>query len=173
MKKLIKEIMVAIALATLLIAVVYTTTPKPAEAQINAISFDSELNKIDGKAVNGLLGTSNSLAYKVHEIEKHFHSRAHWLGKVASQTFTDAATSTLLPFVAISGNDVYGTDDVGGVEERDSVLVIGTADTPILSGYVKYDLHEILVTDVEHGTVYKMRIVYGSSTRAAAVTAGQ
>jgi hypothetical protein len=32
------------------------------------------LEKIDNKATLGSLGTSNSLAYRVHEIERHLHS---------------------------------------------------------------------------------------------------
>ena len=36
--------------------------------------------KIDSAAVLGLAGTSNSLAYKVHEVEKHFHNSGRWYG---------------------------------------------------------------------------------------------
>lgn len=39
--------------------------------------------KIDNRAVDGLLGVNNSLAYKVHEIEKHFHNQEKWCGVAA------------------------------------------------------------------------------------------
>ena len=38
------------------------------------------LEKIDNLAVDGLNGVNNSLAYKVHEIEKHFHNVEYWVG---------------------------------------------------------------------------------------------
>jgi len=125
------------------------------------------LDKIDKRAVNGLLGVSNSLAYKVHEIEKHFHSRERWLGLKAVPTGTDWADDVLTPFVAISGAGVVGAD------ANDEALVLGTDNTPVISGMVKFDIHRILITDVDHDTPYKLRIIYGSGTMAAAITALQ
>lgn len=34
----------------------------------------------------GLLGTSNSLAYRVHELERHFHGYERWYGKSADKS---------------------------------------------------------------------------------------
>jgi len=42
--------------------------------------IDGIVDVIDDAAVKGLLGTNNSLAYKVHEIEKHFHNWERWFG---------------------------------------------------------------------------------------------
>jgi hypothetical protein len=124
--------------------------------------------KIDSLATDGLSGVSNSLAYRVHEIEKHFHSNEHWVGKAASQTATDWAIAyTLTPFTAISGNGVFGAD------ANDEALVIGTADTPIASGMVRFDVHRILVVELSVDTPYYFRLVYGSGTMADAITAGQ
>jgi len=125
------------------------------------------LDKIDNKASLGLAGTSNSLAYRVEEIEKHFHSRERWLGLHASPTGTNWADDVLTPFVAISGAGVYGAG------ASDEALVLGTDDTPVISGMTKFDVHRILVTDVDHDTPYKLRLVYGTGTMDAAVTAGQ
>lgn len=47
----------------------------------------TDLQKIDSAAVLGLAGASNSLAYKVHEIEKHLHGRGYWYGKDPGDTF--------------------------------------------------------------------------------------
>jgi len=128
--------------------------------------------KIDSRAVDGLLGTSNSLAYRVHEIERHFHSRERWFGISANQSGNDWALDTLTPFVAISGADAYGTDHTGGAGAVDEAYVIGTDDMPGISGMVKFDIHRILILDVDHSTVYKLRIVYGSVDRATSVSTG-
>ena len=42
------------------------------------VIIDAETDKIDQAVTDGLAGTSNSLAYRVHEIEKHFHGREFW-----------------------------------------------------------------------------------------------
>jgi hypothetical protein len=123
--------------------------------------------KIDGAAVSGLTGTANSLAYKVHEIERHFHGRERWFGKLAVQTATDWADNTLAPFIAISGNNAYGTD------ANDEALVFGTADTPVIAGNVRYDLHRVFVSASSVATVWKLQLIYGTGTMAAALAAEQ
>jgi hypothetical protein len=125
------------------------------------------LEKIDNKAVDGLLGTSNSLAYKVHEIERHFHGRERWRGKSADQSGNDWAADNLTPFRAISGLNTYGAD------ANDEAKVLGTDDTPIISGMVRYDLHRLMMVGASSSTAYKLRLIYGSGTMADAITAGQ
>jgi hypothetical protein len=125
------------------------------------------LEKIDNMAVSGLLGTHNSLAYRVHEIERHFHGRERWVGKAAVQTATDWAADTLTPFQAISGANTYGAG------ANDEALVLGTDDTPIISGMVRYDLHRLMMVAASSDTIYKLRIVCGTGTMADAITAGQ
>lgn len=123
--------------------------------------------KIDSLATSGLIGVSNSLAYRVHEIERHFHGRERWRGKKASQTATDWADDVLTPFRATSGNNDYGGD------ANDEALVLGTADTPAIAGNTRYDLHRIMMVGASSSTAYKLRIVYGTGTMADAITAGQ
>jgi hypothetical protein len=123
--------------------------------------------KIDGAAVSGLTGTANSLAYKVHEIERHFHGRERWFGKLAVQTATDWADNTLAPFIAISGNNAYGTD------ANDEALVFGTADTPVIAGNVRYDLHRVFVSASSVAALWKLQLIYGSGTMADAIAAEQ
>lgn len=125
------------------------------------------LQKIDAAAVDGLTGTENSLGYKVHEIERHFHGRERWRGKLAVQTATDWADDVLTPFRAISGNNAYGGDP------NDEALVLGTADTPAIAGNTRFDLHRLMMVGASSSTAYKLRIVYGTGTLAAAITAGQ
>lgn len=102
-----------------------------------------------------------------HIVEEHHHGRERWLGKLASQTATDWADDVLTPFVAISGANAYGAD------ANDEAQVLGTADTPIRSGMIFFDFHRILIVSVDHGTPYKLRIVWGTGTMADAITAGQ
>jgi hypothetical protein len=126
--------------------------------------------KIDGAATSGLTGVSNSLAYRVHEIEKHLHGYERWFGKLAVQTATDWADNNIsTPFVAKSGNNAYGTD------ANDEALVIGTADTPTIAGAnVKYDIHRLLITAVSvDGLIWKLQIILGSGTMADTIAAGQ
>lgn len=158
---------VIIPIVVLALCIAFLQIPHPAEAQLRGINFNTELNKIDSKATSGLTGTSNSLAYRIHEVERHFHSMERWVGKKGTQTATDWADDVLTPFVAISGSDDYGGDT------DDEALVLGTDDTPIITGSVYYDLHRVLIIDVDHSTPYKLRIVYGTGTMAQAVTAKQ
>jgi hypothetical protein len=124
--------------------------------------------KIDNLATNGLTGVSNSLAYRVHELERHFHGRERWFGKLAVQTATDWADNNIAtPFRCISGNNDYGGDP------NDEAQVIGTADTPAIAGNVKYDIHRLLIIDASSTTQYKLRVVYGTGTMADAIAAGQ
>jgi hypothetical protein len=117
--------------------------------------------------INTIQANLTSTLAETVEIEHHYHNRERWRGKLAVQTATDWADDTLSPFRAISGNNAYGSD------VNDEALVIGTADTPAIAGMTKYDPHLIFVVDASSSTVYKIRLVYGSGTMAAAIAAGQ
>lgn len=121
-------------------------------------------HKIDDLAVAGLEGVENSLAYKAHEIETHLHSRTRRWGAVAFPDETNAIAATVtVPFVAVSGNDDWGA----------AIPICGTADVPVPTGNVKFDAGYIFVTDTDHATPYKIRIIYGTGTSAAAIIAEQ
>ena len=51
---------------------------------VSVSAIASDANKIDDEAVSGLLGTYDSLAYRVHEIERHLHSAGSWFGQASS-----------------------------------------------------------------------------------------
>ncbi|MFA6576254.1 MAG: hypothetical protein WCS84_12595 [Nocardioides sp.] len=123
--------------------------------------------KLDNLATSGLTGTANSLSYRVHELERHFHGRERWYGKLAVQTATDWADNNLTPFVCISGANDYGTD------ANDEALVIGTADTPTIAGMAQYDLHRLFIVDSSVDELWKIQLIYGAGTMAAAIAAGQ
>ena len=132
-------------------------------ADVTAIM--AETDKIDDAAVDGLLGTHNSLAYRVHELEKHFHNRARRWGATAAPDETNAIEANVTrPFVAVSGNNTWGA----------AIPIIGTDDVPVpTDAAVKYDLHHVLISDVEDATAYRLRIIYGAGTSAAAIGAEQ
>lgn len=127
-------------------------------------TVSSETDKIDGAAVDGLAGVSNSLAYKVHEVEKHFHNRGRFWGSNGAATETNAIAATVsVPFVAASGNNTWGT----------AIPICGTGDNPVLATDVKFDAHLLLVTDTDHATPYRVRFIYGTGTSGEAIAAGQ
>ena len=130
--------------------------------------------RVDQQTTLGLLGTSNSAAYRVHELERHFHGRERWYGKQNPQTATDWAADVINnPFIAISGLNAYGSDP------GDEAQVYGTADTPTMTNLstglpnVRFDVHRIMVISCTVTTPVKIRLVYGSGTMAAAIAAGQ
>jgi hypothetical protein len=127
--------------------------------------ISDETDKIDSATTDGLAGTSNSLAYRVHEIERHFHNRGRFWGATGSPSETNAIDANVdTPFVAVSGNDDWGT----------AIPICGTADSPVPSpDDAKFDAHLILVTDTDHTTPYRIRLIYGTGTSAAAISAGQ
>lgn len=127
-------------------------------------SISDETDKIDSAATDGLAGTNNSLAYRVMEIEKHVHSRERWWGAVAVPDETNAIEANVTrPFVATSGADTWGA----------AIPVLGTDDVPVPTGLTKFDLHRLLITDLDDETdPWRLRVIYGSGTSADAITAG-
>ena len=121
-------------------------------------------HKIDDLAVAGMLGVSDSLAYKQHEVERHLHSYQRAYGLAAAPAGTthraDTITSSPDPFVIDAGNDTWGTE----------VCIFGSTDTP--AAWVYYDPHKIALTAVETANiVYFIQIIAGASA-AAGLSAG-
>ena len=106
---------------------------------VNQLSVEqqTEIDKIDSGVTDGLLGTSNSLTYRVHEIERHFHSMERWYGSDGDGTGSTTNNMTEWRLTAGSSS-AFGTE----------VAILGTNDikaadfdvTP-----VKFDIHRILV----------------------------
>ena len=118
--------------------------------------------KIDQQEVDGLLGTHNSLAYKVHEIERHLHSYERWFAgaavPVGETHVADRISDSQTPFQADGGNDTWGS----------WVQILGSTDLPVIAGRVKFDPHEILVVDMQRAdTIHLLQIAFGASGAAA------
>lgn len=120
---------------------------------------------IEGIALESdAVAVAGSLAYEVLEIEHHLHNKGYWWGSTGADTETNAIDANVnTPYVAVSGNNTWGT----------AIPVCGTSDNPVATGDTKFDPHLILVTDSEHSTPYRLRFIYGEGTSAAAISAAQ
>lgn len=123
--------------------------------------------KIDGQATDGLLGVSNSLAYRVEEIEKHSHNREKWCGlatAVSGETHVaDRMAGGINPFQLTAGNDDFGP----------WVQILGSSDSPVTSGGVKFDGHRFMVIDTNSTNPYIVQIATGESAGLAAKIAAE
>jgi hypothetical protein len=113
----------------------------------------SDLEILADAASPGLSSAfSNSLAYRIAEIERHFHSYERWLG-------VGGETENL--FVIDGGNLVFGS--------WTEILTAGM--TPVIAGATHFDLHRVMVADCERTAPYRVQFAFGSDP-AAAYTAG-
>lgn len=134
----------------------------PATGLTKQVSQDP---KIDDFATEGLAGVNNSLAYRVHEIEKHLHSRGRYWGALAAPDETNAIEANVArPFVAASGNNTWGV----------AIPICGVDDVPVPTGLVKFDAHRLLISDLDDDTTpWRIRFIYGTGTSGEAITAEQ
>ena len=120
---------------------------------------ENQLGKIDEAATLGLAGTVNSLAYRVHEIERHVHSYEKWFGVAATPSGThkaDRLGQGIVAFEIDGGNLTWGS----------WVQILGSADTT-----EKFDVHKFFVTDVQETAPYFVQLAFGADANAA-VAAG-
>lgn len=126
-----------------------------------------ELDKIDDVATDGLSGTANSLSYRLAVIERHLHSSGRWFGAAVTPTATHfadrigVAAEKPVAFVVDSGNKTWG----------DWVQLLGSTDTPTITGKTHFDPHEFVISAAERAGVYFIQIGRGASG-AAALSAG-
>lgn len=105
---------------------------------------------------------------EIYYIEQHLHADGRTLGKSGDQSGNNWGTEdSLTLFRAVSGNGDFGAD------ANDEAKVIGSDDTPVISGMAKSDMHRILVVATSSQTTYVVRVVYGTGTMAAAISANQ
>lgn len=122
------------------------------------------IEKLDNQAVNGLVGVEDSLAYKVHEIEKHLHNWERWIGLAAvpSGETHRFDIDSMTPFQMDAGNDTWGA----------WLQIVGSTDFPITAGMTKRDAHRFMISDVERDTTATRVQVAGGEDADAAVAAG-
>lgn len=101
-------------------------------------------------------------------INHRFHNLEIWFGKRADQSGNNwADRNSLTPYQAKSGNNIWGT---GALEEA---KVFGSADTPVGLSATYGNVSRVLVVGNSSATVYKLRLIFGLTTSADAVVAGQ
>jgi hypothetical protein len=125
---------------------------------------ETGIRKIDDVATLGLAGVNNSLAYRVHEIEKHLHSSGSWFGAAATPTathFADRIGPAIAAFQIDAGNEDWGT----------WVQLLGADDTPARTSQAFFDPHEILISTAQEEVIYFIQIGRGASG-AASLSAG-
>jgi hypothetical protein len=126
----------------------------------------TDLQKIDSYATDGLNGVSNSLAYRVNEIERDVHSYERWFGLAAVPNGTihraDSITDNVNPFQIDAGNDTWGT----------WVSVLGSSDTPAIAGSAYYDFHQVDIVAVQTANVVHFVQIAMGASGAAGLTAG-
>lgn len=129
------------------------------------VNHAENIAKIDNQLTDGLTGVGNSLAYRTNEIENHLHSFERWL-EVAAVPNAEIHVADSIGV----GNGIFqldaGDDDWGAW-----VQILGSSDTPVISGSIKFDLHRFLIEDTERNEVYFVQIALGSSG-AVALAAG-
>lgn len=126
------------------------------------VSLASSLAKIATASAGGLTATADSLAYGIGEIERHFHGWDRWMCAAAAANgeihVADRIGSTGTgAFTLTSGNDTWGN----------WVQVLGSSDTPVVAGGVKYDLHRILVLVANTVAPYFIQVAFGTTGAAA------
>ena len=102
------------------------------------------------------------------ETEHHLHNMERWFGKSGDQSGNNWGTaSSLTPYQAISGSGAFGSD------ADDEAKILGTDDTPVITGHLQFDPHRIMVTAASNATDSVLRLIYGTGTMADAESAGQ
>jgi len=123
--------------------------------------------KIDSATTLGLAGANNSLAYRIEEIEKHFHNREKWFGLAAVASgelhVADRMAGGIQPFILTAGNDDFGA----------WVQVLGSSDTPVTSEAEKYDSHRLLVTTTNSTNPFIIQVIAGESADFATKLAAE
>jgi hypothetical protein len=129
-------------------------------AEVLRYMSETQLSKLSTAAVGGLTDTHNSIAYRLGELERHFHNYPRWFGVAAAPSGThkaDPVGQAIAPFVIDGGNKVYGT----------WVQILGSADTTTY-----YDIHKFLVSATETASVVHFIQVGFGTSGAQALTDG-
>lgn len=130
-----------------------------------AIGVGEEIANSVADRLLTLQADATSMAAEIDEIEQHLHSVERWRGAVAVPDETNACESNVArPFAATSGNDTWGA----------AIPICGTADNPVLTGQTRFGMHRVLMTDLDNDTTpWKLRLIWGTGTSAAAISADQ
>ena len=113
-------------------------------------------------AIAAMQADIDTMKAEVSETEHHLHNNEKWFGAAASASgethVADRMGPGIAPFALLTGNDAFGS----------WVQILGSSDTPVASGKLKYDTHRILVTSTDSTIPFNVQIVSGESAAIAA-----
>jgi hypothetical protein len=119
----------------------------------------NEVAKIDSLASGGLSGTADSLSYRIHEMERHAHSWERWMAVAASANAEIHVADRIGPTATTAFKIDAGTSTWG-----EWLQILGSSDTPVVSGGIKYDIHRLSIVAAEAATTtYFIQIAFGTS----------
>jgi len=99
----------------------------------------------------------------VVELANHHHNYEKWFGAAAVAAgethIADRMDGAIATFQLVAGNNDFNAT---------WLQVLGSSDTPVVSGKTKFDLHRILVTDTNSTDPFIIQIVTGESADIAA-----
>lgn len=131
------------------------------------MAYNSETDKIDKLATDGLSGVSDSLAYRTGEIERHCHNVEKWFGSAASASgethVADRCDGTIGAFTLTSGNSDFGS----------WVQILGSSDTPCASGAAYFDSDRYIITGTSSTNLYVLQVISGESADFATKLAAE
>ncbi len=142
------------------------------------MTWNSDTN-IDNVAVSGLAGVHNSLAYRVHEIEKHFHNAEFTVGEpeVRNAEVTCFAETSVKPFQIDAGDGTAGAASQPWTEAYGTPLcLVGTGYTSFYGSNTKFDAGTIQIHTVQSTIdkkIQRLQIIWGTGTVGDAITAKQ
>lgn len=127
---------------------------------LNLLMRDAVGNKTDTSIGDSLMG-------HLKEVENHLHNFEKWFGLAgtpAGETHrADRMDGVISPFALLSGSSDFGN----------WVQVLGSDDTPVQAGKVKFDFHRTIVIDTDSTAPFIIQIIAGESTGFAAKLAAE
>lgn len=102
---------------------------------------------------------------EIQEVERHVHNRERWSGLAAAPSgiVNGGDFDVMAPYVPDAGNDDWGA----------WVLLLGTADTPVLTGMTKFDPHQLFITAAERNTaIHRIQVAWHATSATIALAAG-
>jgi hypothetical protein len=116
------------------------------------------LYKSNTTEINNISANVDEVLEEVIEIEEHLHNYEKWFGAanvpVGETHVADRMAGGVSPFQLIAGNDTFGQ----------WVQVLGSADTPVQAGKIKFDLHRLMVTSTNSTSPFNIQIITGESS---------
>lgn len=110
--------------------------------------------------VSSISNGKDDVFAEIEEVERHHHNRERWFGAAAvpSGEVHVADHDVMTPFVPDAGNDTWGS----------WLQLLGSSDTPHLTGMTQYDPHQIFISAVEQNSaIYRIQVGWGASGAAA------